>query len=371
MGGYILYEEFNSPEFWVSTTVLIIITIPEVVFFCITHYYAIIFNERHNLMESVRAVNFETMLYFGFNLVAGIPVGVSIIMYDPDSSLRLCNILYAFGVAYIYLSNFFLYRLLIAKSTLYDPMSQMSRLSRVTWWVIHIFYLPLLLYVISSTVIWSREFVDVNGKASHCVETHSKTAPSLFAAIDLTISLACILILAAPAILSPATKEIREVVIRNCTVMFIAASSTLLLLIYAVTASNGQKSREGFDFFIVKTIVRLGALDVGINLTMICLSWPLSFYWTIVAKAVSRAITPFISENKSGFRSDRSENKSGNQALQMSDIFEKRESKFVSKRLRSSAMDINEVKIETNKHSRRIFQGKTRSNMSGGEKLET
>lgn len=46
--------------------------------------------------------------------------------------MRTCNYLYGAALTYVYVGNLLLYRLLLSKAELYDPMLQMKRLSRVT-----------------------------------------------------------------------------------------------------------------------------------------------------------------------------------------------------------------------------------------------
>mmetsp|Transcript_10096 Transcript_10096/g.15121 ORF Transcript_10096/g.15121 Transcript_10096/m.15121 type:complete len:385 (+) Transcript_10096:1-1155(+) len=185
--------------------------------------------------------------------------------------------LFRAGMVYAYLCNFFLYRLLITKSILYDPMSRMQKLTRITWWVIHGLYLPILLYGIAATWIWSREFIVVEGNL-HCVENITTVTPSAFLAIDLIISLCCLCILASPPFLAPSDKRIRIVVFRNAITMLGALCSTFFLLLYAIIGSKDKKER----FFVMRIFLKLGALDAIINVTCVTLSWPIKFYSTVM-----------------------------------------------------------------------------------------
>mmetsp|Transcript_2938 Transcript_2938/g.5599 ORF Transcript_2938/g.5599 Transcript_2938/m.5599 type:complete len:398 (+) Transcript_2938:105-1298(+) len=287
--GYIFYSSFISNEFGIAATALTLIYAVLSGLLLYAHAYAIL-NNRTRVMESVKKVNFEVMLYYGFNFFAGLPAGIAILVYDSDidNSLMTCNVVYILAAATIFLSNFLLYRLLISKSTLYDPMSQMSRLSRVTWIFINYIYLPLLFYGIAATLIWSRAFHEVHGNR-HCVEEHTVITVSLLTFVDFAISIMCITILAAPTILSPTTKEVWIVVVRNCSTMSVAVLSTLLFFIYIILGSNGDKTDSQKDYFIVRIGLRLGSLDLFTNFLMVSLSWPLSFYHKILYDSGKKA----------------------------------------------------------------------------------
>mmetsp|Transcript_20587 Transcript_20587/g.50499 ORF Transcript_20587/g.50499 Transcript_20587/m.50499 type:complete len:351 (+) Transcript_20587:278-1330(+) len=312
MGRYLLVEEFTSEVFEVVTTVFLSLVLVESFVFGFAHYYAILFNKMQ-IMESVRKVNMETMLYFGFNVIAGVPVGIAIIVVNPDSNKRTCNMLFSCSAFFIYFSNALLYRLLISRSTLYDPMSQLRRLSTATWWIIHLFYIPVLLYGTAATFIWSRVFIDVDGN-QRCVERHSKATIIFLAVVDFAINICCIIVLAAPTIVSPATKEIKEVVRRVCSTMTIAMISTLLFYIYAALGSNGRQVDNGPDFYIVRIMLRLGAIDYGINFTMMVLSWPVNFYKAVYYESGKAVLSRFHTSAPGSRRFDDSRNRSQNRS---------------------------------------------------------
>jgi len=270
-------------------------------------------------MEAVRKLNMETLIYYIFHVVWGTPIGIILLTVDPDKSLETCNWIYRGAHAFILLSNFVLYRLLLMKATLYDPMLRMQRLAKMTWIAIHAIYLPLLLYGIFSAWYWSRKILLVEGNDT-CVEWHTTFAISFFISVDALISCCCVVILAGPTYLAQSSEEIKHVVIRNSIAGLCAAVSTFLMNLYFLNASQNVDRPDdgpGNRFIVVSIAMRLGSFNALANLTSVCLSWPLGFYrkvlqdhtsylWSQLQDAISGVNSggdesgiPMRSENKS------------------------------------------------------------------------
>ncbi|GAB5360933.1 hypothetical protein AAMO2058_000670600 [Amorphochlora amoebiformis] len=276
---YRYYNEFTSESFDNFAYTILVCTLCILGVGTYAHIYAIFFTkERQNLLESVKKMNRDTLMYFSFNVLVTGSVGIAYVFLDPDTSLLVCNWMYRAGLVVVYVGNFLLYRLLLSKSTLYDPMFRMRRLTTFTWYLVNVVYLPVILYGLAATVIWSRYINILN-------MYHTKITPAVFLAFDTVISMNCMVILAAPPFLAPSDKNIRLVVARNCTSMLVAVGSTFLLLLYALSASGN--SRE--PFFLVTVILKLGSIDATVNFTAVLFSWPLGFYWKVFADNCQRA----------------------------------------------------------------------------------
>ncbi|GAB5360932.1 hypothetical protein AAMO2058_000670500 [Amorphochlora amoebiformis] len=300
MSTYRYYDEFTSEEFDNFSYVFLVGALCLLAVATYAHVYAIFFTkERQNLLESVRKMNLDTLVYFLFNFVFAGAEGVAIIFLDADSSLQVCNAVYTIGVFVIYIGNFLLYRLLLSKSSLYDPMFRMRRLTTFTWYLVNVIYFPATVYGILATVIWDREFRIVEGR-NHCVEYTTGITPYFFLGFDTIISICCMVILAAPPFLAPSDKNIRIVVARNCIAILIATSSTFLFFLYANTASGNTERR----FFLISILIKVGSLDAVINFTCVLFSWPLQFYWRILTDNCNRAGMAITMITKGGSKPD-------------------------------------------------------------------
>mmetsp|Transcript_9352 Transcript_9352/g.12866 ORF Transcript_9352/g.12866 Transcript_9352/m.12866 type:complete len:296 (+) Transcript_9352:37-924(+) len=277
---YLFYEAFESEAWEMASTVIIIFGLFFVAISSYAHFYSIAFVTCDVVLpDPVRKLNREEFIYYGFSLFVLLPTGVSVLIFNPDNSLKTCDWLLRAALFYLFIGNFLLYRLLITKSLIYDPMQQMRTLYQLTWWIIHLLYLPLSLYGVASGFIFQREKREIGG-TEHCVEMHTIVTPSVFSFCDLVISVSAILILAAPSLKPGCPSDTKIVVFRNTFAMTVATISTFLLLLYSITAS----SREGEHYYIVKHFFRLGALDSFINFSCVTLSWPLSFYLKIMSE---------------------------------------------------------------------------------------
>lgn len=176
-------------------------------------------------------------------------------------------------------------------------MSQMKRLTAVTWWIIHLFYVPVSVYGVAAVFVFRREFVEIDGKR-HCAEGHRIYTIAFLGSLDFAINSACIVILAGPTILSPITEDVKAVVVRNCVTMGLAGLSTALMYTYAAISSNGERLETGSHFYLIVIMMKLAALDVAVNMLMVSISWPWSFYKKVLDKSSQsfiRIFTPHAS----------------------------------------------------------------------------
>mmetsp|Transcript_9351 Transcript_9351/g.12864 ORF Transcript_9351/g.12864 Transcript_9351/m.12864 type:complete len:214 (+) Transcript_9351:37-678(+) len=155
---YLFYEAFESEAWEMASTVIIIFGLFFVAISSYAHFYSIAFVTCDVVLpDPVRKLNREEFIYYGFSLFVLLPTGVSVLIFNPDNSLKTCDWLLRAALFYLFIGNFLLYRLLITKSLIYDPMQQMRTLYQLTWWIIHLLYLPLSLYGVASGFIFQRE----------------------------------------------------------------------------------------------------------------------------------------------------------------------------------------------------------------------
>eukprot|EP00466_Bigelowiella_natans_P017528 jgi/Bigna1/136366/aug1.33_g11074 len=92
-------------------------------------------------------------------------------------------------------------------------------------------------------------------------------------------------------------RSIKGAVVRNSICMAVAIISTFLLFLYAILAPRGPRKA---DFLLVTVMSKLACIDVGINCTMVILSWPFKFYYEVISSAVTATLSTLSKSKRSG-----------------------------------------------------------------------
>jgi len=195
--------------------------------------------QKRNL-ESVSVLRRETITYACIAAGFGVPTLIVSYFLEANDSLGSCNTLWRMVGPYFNLESFFFYRLLLAKSTLYDPMTRMRKLTTVVYWLIHLVVLPVSIFSAFSAYYWSREFIEVEGQRV-CVEFISGIPQILGLVLNAGISGMCIVILLGPVILSPISKSVKKVVLRNVLFMTTSILASLTLFLYVLLAPTNRQ----------------------------------------------------------------------------------------------------------------------------------
>jgi len=176
------------------------------------------------------------------------------------------------------LHNLLLYRVLIVKSNLVDHTGRSQCIKRVAWWILNLFFLPIILAASLSPFLHlgleSRK-EELCGQ-EYCVYKPSIILSLLLGGIDCFLGV-WLTYLYVDALRNPAR---HESVSRNAAVIrktvfwtFIAIVSTLFVFIFHAALAIGE------HFGITSVAIAVAAMDVTINVCALNLTWASKYYW--------------------------------------------------------------------------------------------
>ncbi|GAB5364674.1 hypothetical protein AAMO2058_000990000 [Amorphochlora amoebiformis] len=286
--GFLFQDEFDALEWQAFIFVVVVLGVVLFFTFGVLHTLNFAFGEqarRRNSIVSTRSKLYRTLHntilgFFMWHMFPGSILFSCYLHFDVDESLTNCSWIYPCSITFYVFSNFLVYSVMISKSQLYDPMSQMKRLYTVTWWIIHGMYLPISILIIIYVALTKRQHKMVEGK-QRCIEGAVFGIQVAMVIFDSLVSILCIIILAGPTIVGGTVSlRVRKNVYRGVLLTSIAAITTFLNLIYSIFHSGTHSTAGGVqeEDFIVQMILQTTAIDIVINFTCITLCWPVAFY---------------------------------------------------------------------------------------------
>ncbi|GAB5362699.1 hypothetical protein AAMO2058_000820300 [Amorphochlora amoebiformis] len=283
--GYFLNDSFSNDDFrsfWdrfmeVSGLILVPLSYSHVYVFKLRSLNR---EDSLEMAENVRASRRDFFAYFFYMMVLGLVVPpIVAVFYDPDGSYMNCNASYLIAHPVMFLNLFLFYRLIISKSRLYDPLDQATRTTKATYYILHFLWCPFVIYAYVRLALTKRDIVEVEGK-QRCIEYISGLSHTVFMLCDLLISILCAAILFRPITNSSATRPTKRTAMRNVVTMALASISTLLFILYLLTASerDGSFRSDKSGYMVIDITIRVGYLVLVFTFLMAAFSWPLKFY---------------------------------------------------------------------------------------------
>jgi len=276
---YWLYESFNSDSFGHATVAILAVDLFIVFAATYTHVWNALTSD--NLFINVEKLNRDVLLFFFALALFGTPVFVLIALNDPDSGF--CREIWSLSSTCWWVTNYLLYRLLLALSKLYDPLKKYNNLTVILDRVINFVYLPCCLVTILIYSFDQTSRKTVEGNPNVCIVVTPGLIVPPVVTLDTFVRITCCIIMVGPQLFTKVTQEdgrIFKASLKQLISIAMMIVSQFLYIIYFYIAADKSILTEIPS--VVKITVRLGVWNNFITVIAVCLCWPLQFYYQMI-----------------------------------------------------------------------------------------
>ena len=220
----------------------------------------------------IQSIHVNLLLFNAWCLLFGTPVYICFAVHAVKT-VKDCRVLHALAVLNFSGTNFFLYRLLNAKSRLVDIMDDHHLKHRVLWWILHM-GTPFVWVVTAIPGVSRKALRTVDGVHGLCVDEVHIAILIVALVADAVVSVACIGLFIAPLLSGveefstlTRSREIRKAVAKR-NLLFSAGTigfTLAVMIFFAVSVAN-----HGFlvmDSALTVMLIDLTVKVVCVNLT--------------------------------------------------------------------------------------------------------